>query len=353
MKELRTMRLLRGITIAAIAATAMIGLAPHGSTPRVAAQTVTGADLVGVTAAGSLDALRQAGVSWYLTFGFGGGGPTDLNRASVVRLTPAPALSDLLDAVKSRPGSAWIIGNEPNVPTEETSDNLSPAAYATRLHDLEARIHSADSTAIIVGPSVLNWVDTCGGCAGYTRGQDWTQQFYDSYVSTYGVRPPIDRWAIHTYELDWGNTPTLHTDFDKRQLTALRAWLDAIPAEAGMPIWDTELGFHWAFAGWKFDAQNKLVPVGDYDEAGVQKWMNEMLTWLISDGLSLGVERSFLYGQAPPSEGFTTLFGGLALFKSGAADASLTPAGQMYVKFLQATSGGLQTSSFLGRHRKR
>jgi hypothetical protein len=304
---------------------------------------------IGVVATGDPIALQRAGISWYLTFGFDGSPPSNMKRASVVRLLPPPDVKTLRAAVLANKGGAWLIGNEPNVSTAATSDNLSPDEYAVLLNELETVIHDADSTALIVGPDVLNWSDSCGGCdGGYTLGFDWTQQFYNAYQSRYGTRPPIDRWAIHTYELDWQHTPNLHTDFHVRQLTALRQWLDSMPAEAGRSIWDSELGFHWGFHGWKFDDQHKLVPASSYDDAGAQSWLQSMLDWLMSDGAGLGIERSFLYGQAPAEEGFSEAYGGLALFSDGSPDSDLSETGKVLSAFMTSYADSADSAASTG-----
>ncbi|HZU75500.1 MAG TPA: hypothetical protein VFA70_01980 [Dehalococcoidia bacterium] len=297
--------------------------------------TVRGATLdpVGIFATGDPRALASAGVDWYVTDGATGDVPAGTNRAAIVRLTPAPDLNALRQSVAASPGSVWLIGSEPNVATPATSDDLSPADYATRLHDLAALIHGADPTALIVGPNVLNWTDTCTGCAGFPSGADWTQEFYDDYVAAYGERPPIDRWAVHTYELDWANPPQLHPEFDIRQLTDLRAWLDSTPTETGSLIWDTELGFHWSYPGFDI-VDGNLVPLGDYDQAGVDAWLTALLSWLYRDAQALGVERAFFYGQAPAAEHGETQWAGLSLFDGNDADAALTPSGQLLHDFL-------------------
>lgn len=314
-----------------------VALALALTTARHAAPSVQAApaptDLVGVLANGDAQALKQLGVNWYLTADAGAGNVAGMSRASIIRLTPPQDPAPVMVAVASRPGAAWLIGNEPNVPTITSSDAMSPADYATALHDWEAQIHAVDPTAIIVGPNVLNYSDTCKGCPGYTLGQDWTTEFYNDYVNTYGTRPPIDRWAIHTYELNWVELPTLHTDWHKTQLRDFRVWLDSIPDEAGRPIWDTELGFHWAFPGDEL-VGNKLVPVGEYDSAGVQVWLSDMLNWLASEGVQLGVERSFFYAQTGALEGFSDTYGGLSFLDGPGAAASPTPAGQQLASFL-------------------
>jgi hypothetical protein len=294
-------------------------------------------EAIGIVATGDPLALKQIGVSWYLTYSdYHSKTVAGMRHAIVVRLTPPPATADVVAAVRANPGAAWLIGNEPNVPQVESSDNLSPAEYAAALHELEPLIHRSDPSALVVGPNVLNWADSCTGCGGYRTGKDWTEAFYQSYEASYGTRPPLDRWGLHTYELDWSNTPMLHPDFDERQMVAFQNWLSGIPEEAGRPIWNTELGYNWAFPGWKLDAQSKVTPVGDYDTGIAEEWLNGILRWLLSDGRRLGIERTFLYAQAPDKESFQARYGGLTIFDAGTKDAPLTPLGQQLINLLRA-----------------
>lgn len=321
----------------AVGGALLLGLAavsPSASGVRAATRQASATDLVGVLANGDPSALARLGATWFLTDNAGVGEVAGMTRASIIRLNPPQPVDQVMAAVASRPGGAWLIGNEPNVPTTNSSDALSPSDYATALHDWEARIHAVDPSAIIVGPNVLNWSQTCVGCPGYTLGLDWTTEFYNDYVSMYGVRPPIDKWALHTYQLDWVNLPTLSTDWHKQQLRDFRAWLDSIPDEAGRPIWDTEVGFHWAYPGYEL-VGNKLVPTGPYDTAGVHAWLADMLNFFTGEGVQLGVERSFFYAQWGALEPFSDSYGGLAFFDGPGVDAALTPAGQQLQAFLQ------------------
>ncbi len=307
-----------------------------------AAQRLTPADFVGVAATGDPNALPRIGVKWYLTYGLGGSIPAGMRRAVVVRLTPAPDVTSLLAAVKANPGSAWMIGNEPNAPTLSASDNLSPSQYATALHDLAAKIKQVDRTALIVGPNVLNWDIACiSGCGGFPTGQDWTRQFVAAYTSAYRARPPIDRWAIHTYELNWSHTPMLNTQFVFDELTNFRSYVNTLPGAARNPIWDTELGIMWAYPGWTFDGAGLLQPVGAYDTAGVNSWLQNFVRWQTSSGVD--VERSFIFAQSPvPIEG-EGAYGGIRLFSDGSASATPTPAGTALGILLRG--GSLPTSA--------
>ncbi len=309
---------------------------PAAPAVRAAVRQAAPTDLIGILANGDPSALPRLGATWYLTGDAGADQVSGMTRASIIRLNPAQPVDQVMAAVAARPGGAWLVGNEPNVPTTNSSDAMSPSDYATTLHDWEARIHAVDPTAIIVGPSVLNWSQTCVGCPGYTLGVDWTTEFYNDYVSMYGVRPPIDKWALHTYQLDWVNLPTLSTDWHKQQLRDFRAWLDSIPDEAGRPIWDTEVGFHWAYPGYELvDNGTKLVPTGPYDSAGVRAWLADMLNFFTGEGVQLGVERSFFYAQWGATEPFSDSYGGLAFFDGPGADAALTPSGQQLRAFFQ------------------
>jgi hypothetical protein len=303
----------------------VIALGRPSNTVR-AAHAVNPADFVGVAATGDPNALPRIGVKWFLTYGWGGTIPAGMRRAIVVRLTPAPDTASLLATVKANPGSALLIGNEPNVPTVSSSDNLTPAQYATMLHDLVTQIKQVDRTALIVGPNVLNWDVACiSGCGGFPTGQDWTKQFVTAYVNAYQQRPPIDRWAIHTYQLDWSHTPMLDTNFVFNQLTNFRSYVNSL-GSAKTPIWDSELGIMWAYPGWHFDTNNQLQPDGAYDTAGVNAWLQRFVQWQTQT--SVNVERSFLFAQSPvPIEG-EGVYGGLRFFVDGSAGAATTPAGQ-------------------------
>jgi hypothetical protein len=260
-------------------------------------------------------------------------------QAVVVTFRPALDAAGLRQGAIAHPGTTWLISNEPNVANSVPSDTMTPQLYATTLHATAAIIRAADPTALIVGPNVLNWVDTCIGCPGYTTGAAWTQQFYEAYQQQYGVRPPIDRWAIHTYELDWSATPMLDPEFDIRQFVALRQWLDSKPEERGRPIWNTELGVVWAYTSYALNAQHQVAPAGRYDEAGLNAWLDRMMTWLTGDGQRMGVERWFFFADISSDDPQLTTYGGMALYQSReATNSPLTAAGARLLQFLRTGS---------------
>ena len=141
-------------------------------------------------------------------------------------------------------GTVWYVGGEANVPTQ---GNTTGAEYAAYFRDAAATIRAVDPTARIMAASVLNFVDTCGGCAGYTPGKDWVEEFRTTHLTLFGEEPAVDIWALDSYLLDWNNLPMIDPAFLPRQVTALREYLDAVPGQAGKPSWVTEFGVVWAY----------------------------------------------------------------------------------------------------------
>src|SRR5206468_4012106 len=108
-----------------------------------------------VTAA--LDALGAT--SWY-TFD----GSVGVTPGQVGLVRPGTDMDRLAALARAAPGSAWLIGNEPNVPGQ---DNMDPARYVEFLRRVSTTLREVDPSAILVGPNVLNWDVTCTGCPGF------------------------------------------------------------------------------------------------------------------------------------------------------------------------------------------
>src|SRR5262249_4512489 len=85
------------------------------------------ADRFGVIATGDPRALAGIGVRWYQPgWGIEDTPAVGLRLATPLRLSPAPDLDRLSRAVAAAPGSAWLIGNEPNLPASpNTSDGMA------------------------------------------------------------------------------------------------------------------------------------------------------------------------------------------------------------------------------------
>ena len=268
--------------------------------------------------AATLDALGAG--SW---FSFAGNRADASGRVELVR--PGADLNDLAGRARVKPGSSWLIGNEPNVPGQ---DDMQPGSYADFLAQVSRAIRGADPTAVLVGPNVLNWEKTCTGCRGFAQGRSWSEAFLAAYHERYGELP-LDAWGVHTYSLDWDHLPLVDAVTDEAQLSSTRAWLDArgLP----MPIWLTEFGVIWGFDGieWVDQGGHRMAhPVGRFRSDLVGGYMDSMLAWLTGPGALARVERWFLYATAPPPEPYTTEPAGIALMEPGRL--VLTPFGERY-----------------------
>ena len=268
--------------------------------------------------AATLEALGAG--SW---FSFAGNRANVTGRVELVR--PGADLKDLTTRARARPGGAWLIGNEPNVPGQ---DDLQPGAYADFLAQVSDAIRSADPTAVLVGPNVLNWEKTCTGCPGFGQGRSWSEAFLAAYQERYG-KVPLDAWGIHTYSLDWDNLPLTDAAADHAQLISTRTWLDARGLR--LPLWLTEFGVIWGFEGieWVDQGGRRTArPVGQFRADLVGNYLDSMLAWLTGSGGQARVERWFLYATAPPPEPYATEMAGIALMEPGRL--ILTPFGERY-----------------------
>jgi hypothetical protein len=230
------------------------------------------------------------------------------------------------------PGSYWLIGNEPNVVESSPAGfgNASPDTYAAAINFYARELKGADPSAMLVGPSVLNWDFTCNGCPGYPQGKDWTVRMRDAYVRRYGAEPPLDVWALHTYELDWVNLPNGNAQRHIDQILGLRSWLDSIPGLSGAPIWISEMGLHWAYAGIEFK-DSVIYPVGDYDWDHVEDFMRSLFGWLNDNADQYNIQKWFLFtAYAGSAESYESVYGGIQLMDGPEADATINRLGKLY-----------------------
>ena len=243
-------------------------------------------------------------------------------------------------------GTVWYVGGEANVPTQ---GNTSGAEYAAYFHETAATIRAVDPTARIMAASVLNFVDTCGGCAGYTPGKAWVEEFRTTYLALYGVEPAVDIWALDSYLLDWNNLPMIDPAFLPRQVTAFREYLDLIPEQAGKPIWVTEFGVVWAYEAMRWvelDGVVNILPARAFRSDLLQAWLGETIAWLETTGVGMGVERWFLFGTLkPPGEPWYTGIellepadATLALFDPLTGGHRLSPLGAQYAAAARASA---------------
>ncbi|MGI8552113.1 MAG: glycosyl hydrolase [Dehalococcoidia bacterium] len=294
-----------------------------------------GDDRFGVALRGSLLQAYTLGTRWFINCGASKlSPPAGTIWVPCVRLDSSTIDARALrDRVETNHGAYWLMGNEPNV--SGAAQALSGEVYARALHDAAAIIKTADPTARMVGPNILNFDFTCVACPGYESGHAWMDRFLSAYQAAYGDPPPLDIWSIHTYPLDFAHLPQTNAGLVEEQLRAFRSYLDLIPAFAGSPIWDTEFGTIWGYDGleWR-DEGNGVVraySVGDYRSDLLLEYMQEVCTWLVENGPALHVDRWFFYvSYADGHEPWESVYGGINLLDGPGADARLTSFGQLY-----------------------
>lgn len=185
------------------------------------------------------------------------GDETDLGM-EFVPLISTPGDRDLYSAdllaqlARSYPGRTWIVGNEPDVLTQ---DWATPEQYASAYHRIYGAIKRADPSAVIVAgnlglvtPLRLKYLDAV----------------VEAYEHRYGAAMPADVWGVHLYVLPehagkWGAglppgtsdprgegmswTVEQHDELPliKQQVRSMRAWMNT-NGYANHPLWITEYG---------------------------------------------------------------------------------------------------------------
>jgi hypothetical protein len=155
----------------------------------------------------STQALDQLGPVWYYTYSIEG--PVDARHHRVMVVLPHTDEARLAAAMRSRPGSWWMIGNEPNDPYQ---DNLSPAAYAAFYHRVLRVAQRADPTARLMPAGIANadW--------------RWAEAFREAYREAYGRYPRVDAWNVHGYILE-PDLDQLDQELFRERLVAFRDWM--------------------------------------------------------------------------------------------------------------------------------
>ena len=234
------------------------------------------------------------------------------------------------------PGSVWYILGEPNAHGPSVHDAL------VALHETYAAIKSADPTALITSPSILNYSFNCINCGGYPQGSTWITEFYFNYIELFGEEPPIDIWAIDVFPIVWPGSslpqdeafPTVREDIVIQQLLDFREWVDSREATRGDPIWITEFGLHWGFEGWEFGVEGcngAPSPTGDYLADEVISYLERTYTWLEANSHLLNIEKWFTFSTykgidtCQPDSG-----NGLSMFDRSDGTGNLTEVGEFY-----------------------
>ena len=89
----------------------------------------------------------------------------------------------------------------------------------------------------------------------------------------------------------------------------------------------------WAYPGYDYNAEGKVVPIGNYDRAGVSTFLDQMLRWLTTNAARYRLEKWFLYTVYGLPEPYTTTYGGISLLAGPGTGAPLTPLGQLYRQY--------------------
>ncbi|MFH1084847.1 MAG: hypothetical protein V1772_03690 [Chloroflexota bacterium] len=202
---------------------------------QVAVRTPEGGPVEYVTQTISEYNLAPLQVGWYSDFRYDAAPamPADgaIEYAQLLRVGDnkwPPNQTALRAAVQARPGSLWMIGNEPECPNQE---RLTPETYAERFHEARALIRGWDPNAKIaiggiVEPSKLRY--------------RWLERLLAAYQARYGVpmTDHIDVWNIHVQILsEWG--PDSEGGYDYTSGAGIPVGFDTLtPAELGPDVYD-------------------------------------------------------------------------------------------------------------------
>lgn len=274
--------------------------------PSVAAYTVAEADRwrIGVSlpyGASRDDNLAALGVGWVMDWNVRDsvGLPDSIDYAQTVRMwgeVLRPEADVLTRVAGARPGSLWLISNEPDV---RWQDNVTPDVYARLYHEAYTAIKLGDPTARIAA-------------GGIAQPSDLRLRYLDlalqSYQDQYGEALPAQTWHIHNYMLreerdSWGsdippgiadNAGALYSIDDsgnlalfEEQIWAFRRWMVSrgyggqplVVSEFGVPM-PEDYGFspdvmaEFLRETWRFFLTASDASLGDPNDGGqlVQQW---------------------------------------------------------------------------------
>ncbi len=204
--------------------------------------------------------------------------------------------------VLANPGKVWIIGNEPDLGSQ---DGLTQQQYAHMYKTYHDFISQRDPTArfcigAITGGSTTDRL-------AYTTA--WYQAVLDLYATTYGQPMPVDIWNVHSY-----CGPTQIEDPDRpiqEFVEPFIAWCHTVDGNryAGAEVWITEL------------------PVGEWMGALSEEWIIWFAQRYLPRLERSGISRWFWFVSRDSGEWAT-----VALVKAG----GVSPLGQAYA----ALAGG-------------
>ena len=259
--------------------------------------------------------------------------------------------SEIGNIANAHPGSVWYLYGELN-----RFSYISGEKYAHVFEYYTSTIKSFDSTAIIMGPSILNWSFTCLGCnglyycgpgflTGYKCGKRWIENFVDEYLQEFSSPPDIDVWPIDVYPIDWINIPNSasHVDTSIAQISEFRAYLDTFRYNNVLvflndPIWVMELGLHVGYENYSYSTSGEVVPVGDFHWDKLGDYLNQILSWLTDNAVNKNVNKWFLYTTWVDvvnvgADGYM----GITLYRQPTIGASKTCLGEIYKSWIDGS----------------
>lgn len=256
-----------------------------------------------------------------------------------------PNWDTVAQAIAANPGALWLVGNEPDV---ETQDNCLPAEYAARYHECYAFIKGRDPSARLSAAAIVQ--------ATPLRLR-WLDQVLASYQAQFGVPLPVDAWNIHVQimpevrdgwgcEIPPGLPDAQGTVYDLQQNASVEVFRDQVTA---FRVWMRDRGYRQlplviseygalmpsghGYLGWGDEAAgNQMVsdylagtfafcltahdPALGYSADGdrlVQRWawysLNDRLPWFNGNLFGGGFNGSLYIAQGQPGAGSLTMFG--------------------------------------------
>ncbi|MSQ15791.1 MAG: hypothetical protein EXR50_08015 [Dehalococcoidia bacterium] len=298
------------------------------------------------------DNLGLMGAEWYLDYSIDTHSiPSGCNKALKLKVNAAPSDKNIVASAQARPGSYWIIGNEPNVPGQ---DEITPEGYADAFQKLRTKIKEADPSAQIVAPEILNFNTTCVACSGFDSGKQWLEDFRTSYKNKYGGEPPIDVWSVHTYDLNWSKMPMLNYESQIQEIKDFREYVNTISEYRDSPIWLTEFAVVWGYDGiqWLPDEKAKsgisqgegtplkAHPVGELRVDLMSEYLKSTLDWLENNSKPMNIQKWFIFSSHGYKEPWAAAPGGIALRQDNGLGPELTTIGTIYKNRSTASING-------------
>lgn len=178
-----------------------------------------------------LEKVRSLGVTWLYNWGVGRYVWIDKNIEYVPMVRVAgkgpngnyteEELSGFKAYAQSRPGSYWLIWNEPDYYKQA---NISPNIAAAIYQPLRDALKSADPNAkLIIGG--LAWMDTT-----------WVNSFREEYKKIHSVYPPLEGWAFHHYM-----SSDYTSNLWRSRMNGIRNWMND-KGYSNKEFWLTEYG---------------------------------------------------------------------------------------------------------------